>query len=258
MVLKKERAKEEIKSQEEKKSFTIREMEIFDLAQVYQLGEICFRADLWPMLYRGWDEYEVTTMFNTDGDYCLVAENDNYVKGVSPDEDRIVGFVLGTVMSKPGTAWSYGYVVWICAHPTWQREGVAGKLIDKVVEAFVENEGVRIIMADTDPSNERAVKFFKKKGFDQEHQHVFLTSNIENNPLYSLLIHKSRAQALEERYLKKIRRLAVGSSGLASLKNTKRKEVNNKKTKMVKAKAPGPKPKSKEKSKKKTKKKSKK
>ena len=228
MVIKKEKIKEEPKLPEVKKSFTIREMEIYDIAEVYQLGEICFRADLWPMLYRGWDEYEVTTMFNTDGDYCLVAENDDFVRGVSPDEERIVGFVLGTVMSKPGTAWSYGYIVWICALPGWQREGVAGKLIDKVVEAFVENEGVRIIMADTDPSNDRAVKFFKKKGFDQEHQHVFLTSNIENNPLYSHLIHKSRAQALEEQYLKKIRRLAVGSSGLASIKNSKRKNVNKK------------------------------
>ena len=228
MVIKKEKIKEEPKLPEVKKSFSIREMEIYDIAEVYQLGEICFRADLWPMLYRGWDEYEVTTMFNTDGDYCLVAENDDFVRGVSPDEERIVGFVLGTVMSKPGTAWSYGYIVWICALPGWQREGVAGKLIDKVVEAFVESEGVRIIMADTDPSNERAVKFFKKKGFDQEHQHVFLTSNIENNPLYSHLIHKSRAQALEEQYLKKIRRLAVGSSGLASIKNSKRKNVNKK------------------------------
>ncbi|MES2614715.1 MAG: N-acetyltransferase [Bdellovibrionota bacterium] len=236
MVVKKEKLKEETKTQEGKGSFTIREMEISDLAEVYQLGEICFRADLWPMLYRGWDEYEVTTMFNTDGDYCLVAENDDFEKGVTPDEERIVGFVLGTVMSKPGTAWSYGYIVWICAHPEWQREGVAGKLIDKAVEAFVENEGVRIIMADTDPSNERAVKFFKKKGFDQEHQHVFLTSNIENNDLYSHLIHKSRAQALEEQYLRKIRRLAVGSSGLASIKNNKRKDINKKKASSAKKK----------------------
>ncbi len=155
---------------------------------------------------------------------------------MSPEEDRIVGFVLGTVMSKPGTAWSYGYIVWICAHPDWQREGVAGKLIDKAVEAFVENEGVRIIMADTDPSNERAVKFFKKKGFGQERQHVFLASNIETNPHYSHLLHKSRAQALEERYLKKLRRMAIGSSGLASIKNEKRKGVLKKKSKKKKKK----------------------
>lgn len=222
----KDESKEEKKNSESKRSFSIREMEIQDLAEAYNLGETCFRADLWPMLYRGWDEYEVTSMFNTDGDYCLVAENDEFQKGNDPEDERIVGFVLGTVMSKPGTAWSYGYIVWLCAHPKWQREGVASKLIDKVVEAFVENEGVRIIMADTDPSNNRAVQFFKKKGFDQEHQHVFLTSNIENNPLYSSLLHKSRAAALEEQYLKKIRRLAIGSSSLAAVKNLKRKNIN--------------------------------
>ncbi|RDB36792.1 MAG: N-acetyltransferase [Spirobacillus cienkowskii] len=228
MTVREKKEKEDNKNSDSKRSFTVREMEIQDLADAYNLGETCFRADLWPMLYRGWDEYEVTSMFNTDGDYCLVAENDEFQKGIDPDDERIVGFVLGTVMSKPGTAWSYGYIVWLCAHPNWQREGVASKLIDKVVEAFVENEGVRIIMADTDPSNNRAVHFFKKKGFDQEHQHVFLTSNIENNPLYSNLLHKSRAAALEEQYLKKIRRLAIGSSSIAAVKNLKRKNINSK------------------------------
>lgn len=214
----------------DKKSFSIRELEIYDLAEVYELGEACFRADLWPMLYRGWDEYEVATMFNTDGDYCFVAENDDFEKGVTPDDERIVGFVLGTVMSKPGTAWSYGYIVWLCAHPNWQRSGVAGKLIDKVVEAFVENEGVRIIMSDTDPSNERAVRFFKKKGFDQQREHVFLTSNLESNPLYAHLLHKSRTQALEEQYLKKMRRFTLRSANIASiaLKNKKRSEEKSK------------------------------
>lgn len=223
---------------DKKTSFSVREMEIYDLAEVYELGEACFRADLWPMLYRGWDEYEVTSMFNTDGDYCFVAENDNFEKGVTPEDERIVGFILGTVMSKPGTAWSYGYIVWLCAHPNWQREGVAGELIDKVVEAFVENEGVRIIMSDTDPSNDRAVKFFKKKGFDQERQHVFLTSNIENNPLYSDLLHKSRAQALEERYLKKIRQFTLRSTNIASMamKNKKRTEKEKSRQKKKKKK----------------------
>lgn len=213
-------------NQNTKGSFSIRELGVYDLAEVYELGETCFRADLWPMLYRGWDEYEVTTMFNTDGDYCFVAENDDFERGVTPDDERIVGFVLGTVMSKPGTAWSYGYIMWLCAHPNWQRAGVAGKLVDKVVEAFVENESVRIIMSDTDPRNERAVRFFEKKGFDQQRLHVFLTSNIENNPLYSHLLHKSRTQALEEQYLKKMRRFTLRSANIASIamKNKRRKK----------------------------------
>jgi ribosomal protein S18 acetylase RimI-like enzyme len=224
MLQKENDEKYDKKSNDSKRSFSIRKMEISDLAEAYNLGETCFRADLWPMLYRGWDEYEVTSMFNTDGDYCFVAENDNFQKDKDPEDERIVGFVLGTVMAKPGTAWSYGYIVWLCAHSNWQREGVASKLIDKVVEAFVENQGVRIIMADTDPSNERAVKFFKKKGFDQEHRHVFLTSNIANNPFYANLLQKSRAAALEEQYFKKKRKLTTIPSQ-SKRKKTKRKNV---------------------------------
>jgi len=220
----------------ENKSFSIRQMLIRDLAEVFELGEMCFRADLWPMLYRGWDEYEVTTLFNTDGDYCFVAENDNYENGITAIDERIVGFVLGTVMSKPGTAWSYGYIIWICAHPKWQREGVASKLIDRVVEAFIGHEGTRIIMADTDPSNVKAVNFFKNKGFGQEHSHVFLTSNIENNPIYSHLLLKSRQQAVREKGLKSNRRVGISGGKYALVKKDASFVVKQKKKKKKKKK----------------------
>src|SRR5882672_2242087 len=107
-------------------TFTVREMEVDDIPEVYHLGVKTFSAELWPMLYRSWDEYEVTNLFNTDGEYCLVAEIDN------PDwtAKKICGFVLGTVIFKPGSAWTYGYVLWLCAHPEWRRAGVAAKLVD--------------------------------------------------------------------------------------------------------------------------------
>lgn len=219
--------KDDAKIDEEKPSFTVRPMEIYDLAEVYDLGETSFRADLWPVLYRGWDEYEVTTLFDTDGDYCLVAENDNYEPGVTPKNQRIVGFVLGTVMSKSGSAWSYGYIIWLCAHPKWQRYGVAGKLVDKIVETFVQNEGVRIIMADTDPSNERAVKFFQKKGFDQEHKHVFLTSNVENNSHYSYLLHETRAAQAREKKSKNRHKNRTKKNVSKSKKNKNRKGTSS-------------------------------
>lgn len=192
----------------EKRSFTVRQMEIGDLAEVYELGEMNFKADLWPMLYRSWDEYEVTTLFNTDGDFCLVAENDDEDNAEESDE-RIVGFVLGTVVSKPGSAWSYGYIIWLCSHTNWGREGVASKLVDKLVEVMVEEDGIRIIMADTDPENARAVKFFEKKGFSNQKAHLYLSSNLEHNDHYAHLLKKSRAAAVDAEYLKKIRKLAV-------------------------------------------------
>jgi ribosomal protein S18 acetylase RimI-like enzyme len=186
-----------------KQSFTVRTMEIDDLAEVYYLGEEVFKPDLWPMLYRSWDEYEVTTLYNTDGEYCLVAENDD-----EESDQRIVGFILGTVIAKGGTAWNYGYVIWLCAHPDWQREGVASKLVDKLVETMIEEDGIRIMMADTDPENVKAVKFFRKKGFSDEKPHVYLSTNLEHNALYSSLIHASREAALDAEYLRRIRRLA--------------------------------------------------
>jgi ribosomal protein S18 acetylase RimI-like enzyme len=157
-------------------------MTIHDLAEVYELGVSQFRAESWPMLYRSWDEYEVTTRFNVDGDYCLVAENN--------DEDsarRIVGFVLGTVVSKPGSAWNYGYIVWMCVHPGWRRRNVAARLVDRVVETMVEIDGVRILMTDTDPENRRAMKFFAARGFTEQHPHVYLSTNLEANPHFAHL-----------------------------------------------------------------------
>jgi ribosomal protein S18 acetylase RimI-like enzyme len=187
---------------EPRRSFTVRQMEIDDLAEVYKLGETSFKPDLWPMLYRSWDEYEVTTLFNTDGDYCLVAEND------SETGERIVGFVLGTVISKPGSAWSYGYIIWLCAHPTWQREGVASDLVDSLIKIMIEEDGIRIMMADTDPENQRAVRFFQKKGFTDDKPHLYLSTNLELNENYKELIIASREAALDAEYLKRIRKLA--------------------------------------------------
>ncbi len=157
-------------------------MTIHDLAEVYELGLSQFKAESWPMLYRSWDEYEVTTRFHVDGEYCLVAE--------SNDEDsrrRIVGFVLGSVVSKPGSAWNYGYIVWMCVHPRWRRRNVAARLVDRLVETMVEIDGIRILMTDTDPENERAMKFFAARGFNEQHPHVYLCSNLETNPHYAHL-----------------------------------------------------------------------
>ena len=163
-------------------SCSIREMTIHDLAEVYELGRSQFKAETWPMLYRSWDEYEVTTHFHVDGEYCLVAENNDET---SPQ--RIVGFVLGTVVSKPGSAWNYGYIVWMCVHPRWRRRNVAARLVDWLVETMVEVDGIRILMTDTDPENKRAMAFFAARGFTEQHPHVYLSTNLEANPHFAHL-----------------------------------------------------------------------
>jgi ribosomal protein S18 acetylase RimI-like enzyme len=175
-----------------KREFTVREMKIDDLEAVFHLGEKAFRPDLSTTLYRSWDAYEVTTLFNTDGDYCLVAENDHFDTGKYGKDERIVGFVLGTVMARPGSSWRYGYVTWLCAHRRWRRAGVASRLLDAVTARFVEKGGVRIVMADTDPRNKAAVGFFRGSGFDQERKHVYLSTNLERNPRFAHLIERER------------------------------------------------------------------
>ena len=160
-------------------SVAVREMEIDDLAPVYHLGESLFTSDLYPSLYRTWDEWEVIGLYNTDPEYCLVAEID----------DQLAGFILGTIISK--ASWTYGYVIWLGVSPEFQRRGVADKMVDKLVERMIE-DGARFMLADTDPENVPAVKFFMRKGFVNTREHIFLSMNLSKHERYKKLIAKGR------------------------------------------------------------------
>ena len=46
---------------------TIEDMTIDDLAKVYHLGKKAYFTEF-PVLYRTWDEFEVTDYYNTDPD----------------------------------------------------------------------------------------------------------------------------------------------------------------------------------------------
>jgi ribosomal protein S18 acetylase RimI-like enzyme len=162
----------------------VRDMAIDDLAPIFHLGEQLFTSDLYPYLYRTWDEWEVIGLYNTDPEYCLVAEIDQ----------QLVGFVLGTVISKPPSPWMYGYIIWLGVSPNYQRRGIADKLVDKLVERMIE-EGVRFMLVDTDPSNKAALKFFNRKGFGNPHKHVFLSMNLTKHDYYGRLIAYERDKA---------------------------------------------------------------
>jgi ribosomal protein S18 acetylase RimI-like enzyme len=146
----------------------IREMEIDDLPAVFHLGEQIFTSETVPTLYRTWDEYEVTSLFNEDPEYCLVAEVD----------DATVGFILGTTVTKTNSAWKYGYIVWLAVVPEWQREGLGSRLFDKLADKMIE-DGVRIFLVDTEADNEPALDFFKKKGFGNPEEQIYLTLNVK-------------------------------------------------------------------------------
>ncbi len=150
-----------------KSSAVVRSLSIDDVAAVYHLGVELFRAGDFPSLYRTWDEFEVVAFFDSDWDTCFVAEID----------EEVVGFVLGTVLEKRRSAWSYGWVVWLGVDPAHGREGIASKLLERVTEEFVEL-GCRILLADTDPANEKAVRFFERNGFGNPRKHVYLEKNL--------------------------------------------------------------------------------
>ena len=145
----------------------IREMTIDDLAAVFHLGEALFTSEYSSSMYRTWDEYEITTLFNSDNELCIVAELN----------EEVVGFALGTTVEKLNSAWKYGYLVWIGTRPGLQKRGAGKELFEEIKERMIE-QGVRMIIIDTDADNEAGIQFFKKQGFGNIQQHVYMTLNL--------------------------------------------------------------------------------
>jgi ribosomal protein S18 acetylase RimI-like enzyme len=150
---------------------TIREMEIGDLAPVYYLGERLFTRSSFPVLYRTWDSFEVTNYYNSDPEYCLVAEDKMGV---------VIGFALGTTVEKDHSAWKYGYLAWLGVDPEYQGKHVADRLL-KEFEKRVKEDGARILLVDTEAENHRAIQFFSRNGFAQPKSHVWLSKSLTRN-----------------------------------------------------------------------------
>lgn len=145
----------------------IREMEIDDIAPVFHLGETLFQAGEDPTMYRTWDPYEVTSLYNSDTEFCLVAE----------DEDTLIGFALGTTITKNHSAWKYGYLIWLGVCREYQRNKVAEKLFNRFKDLILKDGG-RMLMVDTSAENNQAIRFFNKMGFGVPMPHVYMTMNL--------------------------------------------------------------------------------
>ncbi len=156
----------------------LREMILEDLPKVFALGEKLFTAESWPNLYRTWDEYEPVEFFASEGETCLVAEDE--------DSGRLLGFVLGTVIEKRRSAWTYGYLVWLAVEPDARRFGVGSRLTEKLTETFIEL-GARMMLVDTDAGNDVALTFFDRHGFGHPRNHVYLTKNLTGHRAYKRL-----------------------------------------------------------------------
>ena len=151
-----------------KPEIILRQMDIDDLSPAYHLGERLFTTEDFPMLYRTWDSYEVADCFASDPNYCLVAEAD----------ERVVGFILATTTEKEGTAWKkYGYLTWMGVEESFQRTNLGRRLYKRLEEKFKE-DGVRMVIADTEGDNKAAIAFFKALGFSPRAEHVWLAKTL--------------------------------------------------------------------------------
>lgn len=153
----------------EKVNIEIRDMTIDDLAGVFHMGEKLFTLKDFPNLYRTWDEYAVVTLFQAEPEFSLSA----YVDG------NLAGFALGCIVEKPRKKWHYGHLVWLGVDEPYQRFGIATKLLESFREKM-EDKNVRIMVIDTQADNEVALKFFKKHGFSNPRDHVYMTLNLDS------------------------------------------------------------------------------
>jgi ribosomal protein S18 acetylase RimI-like enzyme len=146
-------------------------MRLEDLPAVFALGQELFTAAALPTLYRAWDEDEVMQLFGSDAETCLVA-----VAG-----ERVVGFALGSLMSKRNNPWRYGWVEWLGVAPAYARRGVATRLMKHLTSLFIRRNA-RMLLVDTDEANAPALAFFRKIGFGHELRHIYLSQNLDDHP----------------------------------------------------------------------------
>ncbi len=157
-----------MKKEEDTDDFEIRPAGIDELAAIFHLGERLFRADAVSNLYRTWDEFAVTSQFNAEPEFMLVA---------ATEEDNLVGFAIGSMIEKAATAWNYGHLVWLGVHPTYAGKGVGSALFDAFRD-LIQEQGVRMMLVDTQADNDAAIRFFEKKGFTNPIGHIYMTLNL--------------------------------------------------------------------------------
>ncbi|OPY87426.1 MAG: Acetyltransferase YpeA [Syntrophus sp. PtaU1.Bin208] len=151
----------------EEEKLRIRELTIDDFAEVFHIGEEIFTAEYSQNLYRTWDEYEITTLFNSDNELCLVAESG----------EKILGFALGTTVEKHNSPWKYGYLIWLGVREEAQKGQVGNRLFHEIKRRMKE-QGARMIIIDTSADNQAALSFFEKMGFKDRQEHLFLSLNL--------------------------------------------------------------------------------
>ncbi len=148
----------------------IRQMVLEDLSEVWHLGEKIFTPSSLQFTYRTWNVDELLSLFNSDPELCLVADDIN--------SKKIVGFAIGTILRRPFSPWTYGYFLWAGVKKLRQRSGVGRRLYRELEKRFKE-KGVRIVIVDVESNNPAGIRFIKKLRFKEAQTYIWFSKNLE-------------------------------------------------------------------------------
>lgn len=164
------KAKKRSRRGKKKPQVEIRQMVLEDLSEVWHLGEKIFTPSSLQFTYRTWNVDELLSLFNSDPELCLVADDVR--------SKKIVGFALGTILRRPFSPWTYGYFLWAGVKKMRQRGGVGRRLYRELEKRFKE-KGVRIVIVDVESNNLAGIRFIKKLGFKEAQTYVWYSKNLE-------------------------------------------------------------------------------
>jgi ribosomal protein S18 acetylase RimI-like enzyme len=152
---------------------TIRPMQLQDIATVFQAGNSIFTASEFPNMYRTWDDFCVVENFESNPEFCFVAEGNQ----------KVVGFLLGCSMIKKSNAIHNsvrGYIQWVAVQTKFRRQGIATRLIAEF-QNVARTQNITLLLADTPADNTPALQMFEKAGLTYTSDHVYLTKQIHMN-----------------------------------------------------------------------------
>jgi ribosomal protein S18 acetylase RimI-like enzyme len=148
----------------------VRQMTLEDLPQVWHLGEKIFTPSSLQFTYRTWNIDELLSLFSGEPELCLVAED--------AESKKIVGFVIGTILKRPYSPWTYGYFVWAGVRKIRRKHGVGRRLYRELEKRF-KDKGARIAIVDVESNNPAGIRFMKKLGFKEAQTYIWFSKNLE-------------------------------------------------------------------------------
>lgn len=160
----------ERRAKRKKGDFEVRQMTLDDLPDVWRISEKIFTPYSLQFTYRTWNIGELLSHFQDEPELCLVAEE--------AKTGRIVGFVIGAVLKRPYSPWTYGYFAWAGVKKAWQKQGVGERLYKELERRFRE-KGVRIALVDVESGNHAGIRFIEKLGFKKSQIFIWYSKYLE-------------------------------------------------------------------------------